>query len=139
MQSCSVKQLRQLFIFSGRALFRLLEWRYHSVPWPSVTAPTSQLLTHIVRRINEASGSYQMFSVLADVVILNRWVIIEARKRFFSFSETNVFPWLFLRIWYYNYSCFTYYVHMYKLVWWSELDPITILLWSDPTWLKNKY
>lgn len=58
------------FRYTGRALFRLLEWRYHSVPWPSVTAPTTQLLTHILRRINEASGPYQMFSVLGDVVIL---------------------------------------------------------------------
>ncbi|XP_045212137.1 FAD-dependent oxidoreductase domain-containing protein 2-like isoform X2 [Mercenaria mercenaria] len=58
------------FRYTAQALFRLLEWRYHSVPWPSVSAPTSQLLTHIVRRINEASGSYQMFSVLSDIVIL---------------------------------------------------------------------
>lgn len=58
------------FRYTARALFRLLQWRYHSMPWPSITAHTSQLLTHILRRLNEASGPYQMFSVLCDVVIL---------------------------------------------------------------------
>ncbi|KAL4240447.1 FAD-dependent oxidoreductase domain-containing protein 2 [Mactra antiquata] len=59
------------FRYTAQALSRLLEWRYHGNKWPSITAPISQLLTHIIRRINEASGSYQMFSVLADVVILD--------------------------------------------------------------------
>lgn len=59
-------------MLTAQALSRLMEWRYHGNKWPSVTAPISQLLTHILRRINEASGMYQMFSVLADVAILNR-------------------------------------------------------------------
>lgn len=59
------------FRYTARALFRLLEWRYQHVAWPSVTAPTSELLTHILRRLNEASGTYQMFSVLGDIVILH--------------------------------------------------------------------
>ena len=64
-----------LSVFSARALFRLLEWRYHRVPWPHTSAPSSQLLTHILKRINEASGIYQMFSILGDVIILRFAVI----------------------------------------------------------------
>ncbi|WAQ97521.1 FXRD2-like protein [Mya arenaria] len=58
------------FRYSARALHRLLEWRYHGNAWPSTTVPHQQLLTHILKRINEASGIYQMFSVLGDVIIL---------------------------------------------------------------------
>ena len=47
----------------ARALHRLLEWRYHSVPWPNDVIPTTQLLSFIIKRINEASGTYQMLGV----------------------------------------------------------------------------
>lgn len=57
--------------YTARALFHLLDWRYHSVPWPSITAPNSQLMDYILKRINEGSGIYQMFSMLGDVIILN--------------------------------------------------------------------
>lgn len=60
------------FRYTARALHHLLEWRYHQVPWPAVTGPTTQLLTHIVKRINEASGIYQMFGILGDVIILSQ-------------------------------------------------------------------
>lgn len=58
-------------IVSARALSKLLENRYHQVPWPSTTAPLSQILNMVLKRINEASGTYQMFDVLADVMILH--------------------------------------------------------------------
>lgn len=57
--------------YTARALFHLLEWRYHSVPWPSITESNSQLINHILKRINEGSGIYQMFSMLGDIIILN--------------------------------------------------------------------
>ncbi|XP_043931265.1 FAD-dependent oxidoreductase domain-containing protein 2 [Protopterus annectens] len=60
------------FRYSTRAVHRLLEYRYHGIHWPSVVFPVSQLTAAVVRRINEASGPYQMFGVLADVVLLRR-------------------------------------------------------------------
>ncbi|OWF55933.1 FAD-dependent oxidoreductase domain-containing protein 2-like [Mizuhopecten yessoensis] len=56
--------------YTARALHHLMEWRYHQVPWPSTTGPITQLLTHIIKRINEASGTYQMFGILGDIIIL---------------------------------------------------------------------
>ncbi|XP_025782616.1 FAD-dependent oxidoreductase domain-containing protein 2 isoform X1 [Puma concolor] len=58
------------FRYTARAVHRLLEHRHHGVAWPSAEHPVSQLTSSIVRRINEASGLYQMFGVLADVVLL---------------------------------------------------------------------
>lgn len=55
---------------SVRAVHRLLEQRHHGVIWPSTEHPITQLASAIIRRVNEASGLYQMFSVLADVVLL---------------------------------------------------------------------
>ena len=40
-----------------RALYHHLEWRYHGVPWPSVTLPYIDVLDHMIKRINEASVS----------------------------------------------------------------------------------
>lgn len=51
-------------------MHRLLENRHHGVPWPSALRPVTQLTTSIIKRVNEASGLYQMFGVLADVVLL---------------------------------------------------------------------
>ncbi|XP_029446273.1 FAD-dependent oxidoreductase domain-containing protein 2 [Rhinatrema bivittatum] len=58
------------FRYTTRAVHHLLEQRYHGVPWPSVALPISQLANTIVKRVNEASGLYQMFGVLADIVLL---------------------------------------------------------------------
>ncbi|XP_042849105.1 FAD-dependent oxidoreductase domain-containing protein 2 isoform X2 [Panthera tigris] len=58
------------FRYTARAVHRLLEHRHHGVAWPSTEHPVSQLTSSIIRRINEASGLYQMFGVLADVVLL---------------------------------------------------------------------
>ncbi|XP_005100558.2 FAD-dependent oxidoreductase domain-containing protein 2 [Aplysia californica] len=59
------------FRYTARALHRLLEWRYEGVRWPSFTVPRSQLLNVIVKRVNEASGTYQMFQVLGDVAVFS--------------------------------------------------------------------
>ncbi|XP_008973258.3 FAD-dependent oxidoreductase domain-containing protein 2 isoform X2 [Pan paniscus] len=58
------------FRYTVRAVHRLLEHRHHSVTWPATKLPITQLTSSIVRRVNEASGLYQMFGVLADVILL---------------------------------------------------------------------
>uniref|UniRef100_A0A6J0T8R6 L-amino-acid oxidase n=1 Tax=Pogona vitticeps TaxID=103695 RepID=A0A6J0T8R6_9SAUR len=58
------------FRYTARVVHRLLEVRHHGVPWPSSVYPIMQLTNAIVKRVNEASGLYQMFSVLADVILL---------------------------------------------------------------------
>ena len=42
-------------LISARALFKHMEWRYHGVPWPSVSLSPVDLVSHFVKRINEAS------------------------------------------------------------------------------------
>ncbi|KAM6215927.1 FAD-dependent oxidoreductase domain-containing protein 2 [Rhynchocyon petersi] len=58
------------FRYTVRAVHRLLEHRHHGIAWPSTVRPITQLTSAIIRRVNEASGLYQMFSVLADIVLL---------------------------------------------------------------------
>ena len=58
----------------ARALFHLLEWRNHGKPWPSHTGAIHDVMNSILRRVNEGSGFYQMFSVLGDVIILSRYL-----------------------------------------------------------------
>jgi len=38
-------------------LFKHMEWRYHGVPWPSVSLSPVDLVSHFVKRINKASVS----------------------------------------------------------------------------------
>ncbi|KAF6036631.1 hypothetical protein EB796_005078 [Bugula neritina] len=59
------------FRYTTRALFNLLEWRFEGVPWPSVTLSWMDMVPTIVKRINEASATYQMFSVLGDIILIN--------------------------------------------------------------------
>ncbi|OPJ68856.1 FAD-dependent oxidoreductase domain-containing protein 2 [Patagioenas fasciata monilis] len=58
------------FRYTTRAVHRLLENRHHGVPWPSTVYPITQLTNSIIKRVNEASGLYQMFTVLADIILL---------------------------------------------------------------------
>ncbi|XP_042201055.1 FAD-dependent oxidoreductase domain-containing protein 2 isoform X2 [Callorhinchus milii] len=60
------------FRYTTRAVHRLLDHRYHGVDWPATALPISQLTNAITKRVNEASGLYQMFSVLADVVLIQK-------------------------------------------------------------------
>ena len=46
-----------IFIRLAHVLFRHLEWRYHGVPWPSVSLTPTDLVSHFVKRMNEASVS----------------------------------------------------------------------------------
>lgn len=58
------------FRYTARTLHRVLEWRNHKVVWPHVTVPIVEVVNVILKRINEASGIYQMFGVLGEVMIL---------------------------------------------------------------------
>lgn len=58
------------FRYTARAVHRLLEQRHHGVAWPATRLPITQLTSSLLRRMNEASGLYQMFGVLADVILL---------------------------------------------------------------------
>lgn len=58
------------FRYTARAVHRVLEQRYHSNPWPSTKLLTTQLQSWILKRVGEASGPYQMFEVLGDVILL---------------------------------------------------------------------
>ncbi|XP_076075879.1 FAD-dependent oxidoreductase domain-containing protein 2-like isoform X1 [Mytilus galloprovincialis] len=59
------------FRYSARALNKILSWRYHSETWPKQAYSISNLLPVTVKRINEASGIYQMFGQLVDVILIN--------------------------------------------------------------------
>ncbi|XP_074864570.1 FAD-dependent oxidoreductase domain-containing protein 2 isoform X2 [Carettochelys insculpta] len=58
------------FRYTTRAVHRMLEHRHHGIPWPSSIYPITQLTNAIIKRVNEASGLYQMFSVLGDIILL---------------------------------------------------------------------
>ncbi|KAI0232319.1 FAD-dependent oxidoreductase domain-containing protein 2 [Lamellibrachia satsuma] len=60
------------FRYTARALHHMLEWKYEGVPWPSTTMPTTDLLSAIIKRINEGSGLFQMFSMLGDVIAIRK-------------------------------------------------------------------
>lgn len=67
-----IKVIFNLYGFSAtaRAVHRVLEQRYHGNPWHSTKLLTTQLLSWTLKRINEASGMYQMVGVLGDVIVL---------------------------------------------------------------------
>ncbi|XP_070778613.1 FAD-dependent oxidoreductase domain-containing protein 2 [Enoplosus armatus] len=58
------------FRYTARAVHRVLEQRYHSNMWSSTKLLTTQLQSWILKRVGEASGPYQMFEVLGDVILL---------------------------------------------------------------------
>ncbi|XP_028311711.1 FAD-dependent oxidoreductase domain-containing protein 2 [Gouania willdenowi] len=58
------------FRYLVQAVHRVLEYRYHSNLWPSTKLSTTQLQSWILKRLGEASGPYQMFGVIGDVVLL---------------------------------------------------------------------
>lgn len=58
------------FRYTARAVHRILEQRYHNNHWTSTQLSTTQLQSWILKRVDEASGPYQMFEVLGDVILL---------------------------------------------------------------------
>ncbi|CAG5897420.1 unnamed protein product [Menidia menidia] len=59
------------FRYTVRAVHRVLEHRNHGNLWPSTKLLTTQLQAWILKRVGEASGPYQMFEVLGDVILLH--------------------------------------------------------------------
>lgn len=70
------------FRYTARALFRLLEEKNFATPWPHALFPLQltaekggqcegfdALLERILSRMNDASGPYQMFETLGDMVL----------------------------------------------------------------------
>ncbi|KAJ7382594.1 FAD-dependent oxidoreductase domain-containing protein 2 [Desmophyllum pertusum] len=68
--------------YTARALHRVLEWRNHQVTWPHITVPITEVINVIIKRINEASGIYQMFGVLGEVMILRKNGQVEYYEEF---------------------------------------------------------
>ncbi|XP_066498509.1 FAD-dependent oxidoreductase domain-containing protein 2 isoform X2 [Hoplias malabaricus] len=85
------------FRYTVRAVHKILEQRYHNKAWQATRLASSQLLSWILKRVNEASGPYQMFGVLGDIVLLQgshceylEEFPVQALPEFSSLSGRNV-------------------------------------------------
>ena len=60
------------FRYCIRALHRILEDKYHGVPWPhrTVEADPAVLTLMIIDRVNRTSALWQQFGVLADLIVI---------------------------------------------------------------------
>lgn len=60
------------FRYNVRALNRILEQKYHGVPWPESTCPATPegILEALLRRINRSSALWQQFGFLGDLVVV---------------------------------------------------------------------
>jgi len=58
------------FRYGVRALHRMLERRYHDVPWPAekLDADAASLADAVIARVNRSSALWQLFGFLADVL-----------------------------------------------------------------------
>ncbi|WP_188188106.1 NAD(P)-binding domain-containing protein [Nonomuraea sp. SYSU D8015] len=61
------------FRYGVRALHRILESRYHGVPWPArmLAAQPGPLATAVIERVNRTSALWQQFGLLADVIVID--------------------------------------------------------------------
>ncbi|MDJ0840494.1 MAG: NAD(P)-binding domain-containing protein [Acidobacteriota bacterium] len=61
------------FRYNSRALFHLLADRYHGTPWPcrELPADASAITDAVMERINTASGLWQQFGFLSDMITLD--------------------------------------------------------------------
>ncbi|MEV4109540.1 NAD(P)-binding domain-containing protein [Nonomuraea sp. NPDC049695] len=61
------------FRYGVRALHRVLESRYHDVPWPARELPAdpAALAAAVLERVNRTSALWQQFGLLADVIVLD--------------------------------------------------------------------
>jgi thioredoxin reductase len=61
------------FRYGVRALHRLLELRYHGVPWPAkmLAARPGPLATAVIDRVNRTSALWQQFGLLADMIVVD--------------------------------------------------------------------
>ncbi|KAK7940245.1 hypothetical protein WMY93_003571 [Mugilogobius chulae] len=83
--------------YTVKAVHRILEHRYHRSLWPSTKLSSTELMPWILKRVNEASGPYQMFQVLGDIVLLQgshctylEEFPLQALPQFFSLSGHKV-------------------------------------------------
>jgi thioredoxin reductase len=60
------------FRYNVRALYRMLEQKYHGHAWPSQTleATTDSVLDAIIRRVNKSSALWQQFGFLCDLIVM---------------------------------------------------------------------
>ncbi|MET8851327.1 NAD(P)-binding domain-containing protein [Amycolatopsis sp. NPDC004625] len=61
------------FRYGARALAKVLDERYHDVPWPHTELPAKPdaLTDAVITRINRTSGLYQQFGFLGDVLVVD--------------------------------------------------------------------
>jgi thioredoxin reductase len=60
------------FRYGVRALHRILEHRYHGVPWPARDlSPTPEaVVAAVIERVNRTSALWQLFAFMADAVLV---------------------------------------------------------------------
>jgi thioredoxin reductase len=61
------------FRYCVRALHRILERKYHHVPWPHthLSAQSRELCEAIITRVNRSSALWQLFGFLCDLIIIS--------------------------------------------------------------------
>jgi thioredoxin reductase len=61
------------FRYNVRALWRILEQKYHGQPWPShgMAASIEGLLSATLQRLNRSSALWQQFGFLCDVIVVD--------------------------------------------------------------------
>ena len=62
------------FRYCIRSLHRMLERKYHDVPWPHVLLPADPraLAEAVLARVNRTSALWQQFAFLCDLIVLSR-------------------------------------------------------------------
>lgn len=78
------------FRYTARALFHVLNERLHNERWPSKNFTAGRgVLSFLVERINTDASLYQMFGVLADVLVLRRRADVESTRTFNASTLRN--------------------------------------------------
>ncbi|XP_078495699.1 FAD-dependent oxidoreductase domain-containing protein 2 [Ciona intestinalis] len=58
--------------YTARTLHRIMEWKHHEVQWPAVKFSNPlDLMTHMLKRVNEAADIASMFQSLCDIVVFD--------------------------------------------------------------------
>jgi hypothetical protein len=62
------------FRYGTRALFHVLQRKYHGVSWPhrSLPADPEAMMDAIIARVNRTSALWQLFGVLCDLIVVSR-------------------------------------------------------------------
>src|SRR5215472_8007457 len=61
------------FRYGVRALYHMLERKYHAVPWPSrfLPADPEELMEVVIARVNRTSALWQLFGFLCDLIVVS--------------------------------------------------------------------